>query len=133
MRRIMVNTFSPDSVFESFSSDWATRRTRAWSMPSVTGDRFAIAFSYWATIRLARSRSAARIDRPAGPSSSTGRAAIRPARVAGRHAPLGGAHDAEVDHALPGGGGEAPVGRRQAGVLERVGQLAQGLGVVDPA
>ena len=39
----------------------------------------------------------------------------------------------EVDHALAGGGVEARVGRRQAGLLERVHQLGERLLVVDPA
>ena len=48
-------------------------------MPSTPApeERFASAVSYRATIRPARSRSAARIDRPARPSSSTGRSAMR--------------------------------------------------------
>ena len=48
-------------------------------MPSTPAseDRFASAVSYWATIRPARFFSAARIDRPTRPSSSTGRSAMR--------------------------------------------------------
>ena len=48
-------------------------------MPSTTApdERFASAVSYRATMRRARSRSAARIDRPAFSSSSTGRSAMR--------------------------------------------------------
>src|SRR5580693_8950706 len=110
MRRIMVNTLSPDcAVIASFSSDRATRRTRSWSMPSalMSEDRFASAVSYCATIRRTRSRSAARIDRPAG--------------------------DAEVDHGLARGAVEAAVRGGQAGVLERVRQRVEWLAVVDPA
>src|ERR1700753_288591 len=129
MRRIMVNTFSPDSVFESFSSDWATRRTRAWSMPSVTVDRFAIAFSYWATIRLGRSRPALPERRAGRPVPPDGQVGAPPGRDVRGHVHLAAAHDAEVDDALPRGRGEAPVGRRQPGALQLVGTLAGGLAV----
>ncbi|HSS90121.1 MAG TPA: hypothetical protein VLL69_12450, partial [Streptosporangiaceae bacterium] len=51
----------------------------------------------------------------------------------GGHVELAPAHDAEVDHALARRGMEASVGGRQAGVLERVCQLFEGLAIVDPA
>ena len=51
----------------------------------------------------------------------------------GGHVDLAAADDAEVDHALPRRRVEALLGGRQAGVLERVRQLAEGLAVVDPA
>ena len=80
MRRIMANTLSPDpDVAASFCSHLATWRTRSWSMPATTAPerRLANAVSYRATIRRASSRSAARIERPTDPSSSTGRSAMR--------------------------------------------------------
>src|SRR6202451_1455250 len=50
----------------------------------------------------------------------------------GGHVKLAPADDAEVDHALPRRGVEALLGGRQAGVLEGIRQLAEGLAVVDP-
>src|ERR1700761_3156781 len=132
MRRIIVNTFSPDFVFESFSSERATRRTRSWSMPPVSAPspRLASAFWYCVTIRRGSSRS----DGPAGRPVQLDREVGDPAgRDVGGHVELAPAHDAEVDHALAGRGVEAAVGGRQAGVLERVHQLVPGLAVLDPA
>src|ERR1700761_8382166 len=143
MRRIIVNTFSPDFVFESFSSERATRRTRSWSMPpeSAPSPRLASAFWYCVTIRRVSSRSAAPMDRPARPTHPPpgagrppgGGVGDRAGRDVGGHVELAPAHDAEVDHALAGRGVEAAVGGRQAGVLERVHQLVPGLAVLDPA
>src|SRR3954453_14724364 len=80
----MLNTFSPVfSSLDAFRSRVAIRRTSSWSIPSSGGDvRRARARSYCATSRLARSRSASRIDRLTASSSSTGGAgpAGRPAR-----------------------------------------------------
>jgi hypothetical protein len=36
IRRIIVNTFSPELVVVSSRSQVATRRTSSWSMPSTT-------------------------------------------------------------------------------------------------
>ena len=51
----------------------------------------------------------------------------------GGHVDLAATDDAEVDHALAGGGVEPRVGGRQAGLLERVHQLGERLLLVDPA
>src|SRR3954453_4310959 len=152
MRRIMVKTFSPLVVAASFSSERATRRTRSWSMPSTTpaGGRFARAVSYWAPIRRPRPRPAARIGRR-GPRPAHEVALGRPDRPAGRsleldgeigdaaggdvggHVDLPAADDAPVDHAPARGRVEDGGGGGQAGLLQRVHQLADRLRVVDPA
>ena len=75
-----------------------------------------------------------RPDRPAGRSVQLdGEVGDAAGGDVGGHVELAAAHDAEVDDALARRGGEAPVGGRQAGVLERVHQLVEGLAVVDPA
>src|ERR1019366_7994769 len=114
MRRIMVNTFSPDcAVVASFSSDRATQRTRSWSMPPAPAseDRFASAVSYRAAIPPAR--PAGRFVQPKGEVGDPAGGDV------GGHVELAAAHDAAVDHALARRGVEAPVGGRQAGVLKR--------------
>src|SRR3954466_9600008 len=143
MRRIMLKTLSPAwVVVASFNSHLATRRTRSRSMPSMTAsdERPASAVSYRATIRRARSRSAAPVGRPAGPARPAGGPVQLDGEVGdpaggdvGGHVDLAAADDAEVDHATAGGGVEAGVGGRETGLLEHVHQLAERLGVVDPA
>src|SRR3954471_11757457 len=116
------------------------------SPPARPSDvRAANAVSYRATIRRARSRSAARMERPAGPSSSTGRSAMRRAGMSAAPSTLRrrtmprlmthwrGARGEPGAWGLPAGRVEARVGGRQAGLLEGFHQLAQRLRVVDPA
>ena len=73
-------------------------------------------------------------DRPAGrPVQLDGQVGDAAGGDVGGHVDLAPADDAEVDHALARRRVEAPVGGRQAGVLERVRQFAEGPVVVDPA
>ncbi len=75
-----------------------------------------------------------RPDRPSRPSLQLdGEVGDAAGGDVGGHVELAPADDAEVDHALARSRVEAPVGWRQARVLERVRQLAKGLAVVDPA
>src|SRR3954465_12184826 len=143
MRRTMLNTFSPVEVAASFNSARATRRTSSRSMPSMTSDeRLASTVSYRPTIRRATSCSAARIDRPAFSSSSTGRSAMRRAGMSAATSTLRRRTMPRATTHRGGGGGkpgaggggvEAGGGGGQAGLLQRVHQLAERLRVVDPA
>ncbi len=110
-------------------------RTRSWSIPSTSGvggpvrERGLVLGHHPAGEVLL-----GRPDRPADPSVQfDGEVGDAAGGDVGGHVDLAAAHDAEVDHALARRGVETAVGGRQAGVLERVGQLVEGLGVVDPA
>ena len=104
-------------------------------MPSTPAseDRFASAVSYLRH-HPAGEVPLCRPDRPAGLSVQLdGDVGDAAGGNVGGHVELASADDAEVDHALARRGVEATVGGRQAGVLERVRQLVEGLAVVDPA
>ena len=104
-------------------------------MPSTTAPdgRLASALSYRDTRRRARSRSAARIDRPAVLVELDGKVGDAARGDVGGHVDLAATDDAEVDHAAAGGGVEPGVGGRQAGLVEGVHQLGERLRLVDPA
>ena len=90
-------------------------------MPStaIPEVRVASAVSYRATRRRASSRSAARIERPASSSSSTGRSAIRRAGMSAATSTLRRRTMPRSITLAAGGGVEAEVGRSQPRLLER--------------
>ena len=103
-------------------------------MPSTAPDRrFASAVSYRVTSRRARSRSAARIDRPTFSSSSTGRSAVRRAGMSAATSTLRRRTMPRSITHCASGGVEPRVRGSQAGLLEGVHQLGERLGLVDPA